>query len=130
MSANPMEEWIRKAEDNYISALDLAQRKRNRVFDVICNQCQQSAEKYLKAILVRHKVGFPKVHDMRELEDLVAPVEPDIRLIQNYVKLLQPYGVDIRYPGLQATEAEAKEAIEAMKEIRKFARARLGLKSK
>lgn len=130
MSGNPTEEWIKKAEDNYISALDLAQRQRNRVFDVICNQCQQSAEKYLKAILVRHHIDVPKVHDMQELEDLVAKVEPDIRLIHKFVMLLQPYGVDIRYPGLQATEEETKNAIQALKQVRTFARARLGLKTK
>jgi hypothetical protein len=43
---------------------------------------------------------------------------------------LDPFGVDIRYPGLQATEDETKQAIKAMKEVRQFARARLGLKTK
>lgn len=67
---------------------------------------------------------------MQELEDLVATVEPEIRLIHDFVKLLQPYGVDIRYPGLQATDQEMKEAVQAVKQIRKFARARLGLKTR
>jgi hypothetical protein len=41
-----------------------------------------------------------------------------------------PYAVDVRYPGLGTMEEDAKEAIKATKEIRKFARARLGLKPK
>ncbi len=130
MSANPVEEWVSKAENNCISALDLAGRRKFQVPDVICNQCQQCAEKYLKALLVRHRIDFPKVHDMNQLEDLVAKAEPDIRRFHDHLKLLDPYGVDMKYPGLDVTEDEAKEAIKAMKAIRKFARAKLGLKAK
>jgi HEPN domain-containing protein len=64
MNDHPVEEWVKKAEDNYVSALELAKRRRLRVYDVICNQCQQSAEKYLKALLVRHQRDFPKTHDL------------------------------------------------------------------
>lgn len=121
---------MKKAEDNYISAIDLMQRKRNRVFDVVCNQCQQCAEKYLKALLVRHRKDFPKTHGLTELEELVVKVEPNVRLIHAALDILDPYAVDIRYPGLQATEQQAKEAIKAMKEVRRFARARLRLKTR
>lgn len=55
MSDHPVEEWIKKAEDNYKSANALAKNRNLRVYDVVCNQCHQCAEKYLKAILVRHK---------------------------------------------------------------------------
>jgi HEPN domain-containing protein len=130
MSAYPVEEWIKKAEDNYISALALARRRSHPVPDVICNQCQQCAEKYLKALLVRHRVEFPKIHDLRELEDLVISIEPEVHLIDDYAHGLNPYGIDIRYPGRQATMEEAREAIKGMKEVRKFARAKLGLNAK
>lgn len=130
MSAHPVEEWIKKADDNYTSALILARQRKNRAPDIICNQCQQCAEKYLKALLARHKIEFPKVHDLVELEALLAQAVPDVRLVHDYLKPLNPYGVDIRYPGLQATAKEAKEAIRAMKEVRKFVRAKLGLRSK
>jgi len=130
MIAHPIEEWIGKAEDNYVSALGLARRRAHPVPDVICNQCQQCIEKYLKALLVRHQIGFPKTHDLRELEDLLIRVESNVRLIDDYLHSLNPYGVDIRYPGLVATMDEAKEAIKAMKEVRKFVRAKLGLKSR
>lgn len=125
-----VEEWVNKAEGNYKSALVLAKNSKLKVFDVICNQCQQCAEKYLKAILVRHQVAFPKTHDMKQLYTLVSSVEPDLRLLEEQVLLLDPFGIDIRYPGLQATADEMKQAIQAMKEIRKFARARLALKTK
>ncbi len=130
MSAHPVEEWVEKAEGNYISALALTKERHRSVSDVICNQCQQCAEKYLKALLVRHGIEFPKTHDLDELEDLVIGSEPDVRLIDKFLIALNPYGVDIRYPGLLATTEDAKEAIKAMKEVRLFARAKLGLKTR
>lgn len=130
MNTYPVEDWLKKAEDNYISALDLAKRRRNSVPDVVCNQCQQCAEKYVKALLVRHQIEFPKTHDLRELEDLLIGVEPDVRFIDDYLHALNPYGIGVRYPGLQATTEEAKGAIKATKEVRKFVRAKLGLKTR
>ncbi len=35
--------------------------------------------------------------------------------------------IDIRYPGLDATSADAREAVKAVKQVRKFARSRLGI---
>ncbi len=64
MNVHPVQEWVGKAEDNYLSALDLSRRRKNRVPDVICNRCEQSAEKYLKALLVRRKIPIPKIHDL------------------------------------------------------------------
>ncbi len=130
MNTELIDEWVAKAENNYISALDLAQRQKYQVPDVICNQCQQCAEKYLKAILVQRNIYFPKVHDMDRLESLVAQVEPNIGRLHNELKLLDPYGVDVKYPGLPVSEEQAKEAIKAMRAIRRFARAKLGLKAK
>lgn len=129
MNAQPIEEWTRKAEDNYISALTLARRRSRPVPDVVCNQCQQCAEKYLKALLVRYQLDLPKIHDLLQLEELVVQVEPDIRLIHANLAALNPYGIDIRYPGLEATVAEAQEAVRAVKKVRKFVRSKLGLGS-
>jgi hypothetical protein len=44
MSANPVSEWVKKAEDNYVSAVALARRRSQPVPDIVCNQCQQCAE--------------------------------------------------------------------------------------
>ena len=128
MSANPVSEWVKKAEDNYVSAVALARRRSQPVPDIVCNQCQQCAEKYLKALLVRHRSDFPKTHDLVQLKNLAARVDADVQLISAHLALLNPYGVDVRYPGLEATANDARDAVKAMKEVRKFARAKMGLK--
>lgn len=128
MSAHPVAEWIKKAEDNYESALTLMRSRTHRVPDVVCNQCQQCIEKYQKAFLVRHRVSFTKTHDLVQLEDLIAPIDTDIRLMHAHLIRLNPYGIDIRYPGADATITDARETVAAMKVVRKFLRAKLGLK--
>ena len=127
MNAQPVEEWVKKAEDNYVSALALVRHRSRPVPDVVCNQCQQCAEKYLKALLIQHRCDFPKIHDLVQLEELVARMEPDVRLIHGGLAALNPYGIDVRYPGLESTVEEAQEAVKTVKEIRSFVRSKLGL---
>lgn len=56
------------------------------------------AEKYLKALLTRHQVEFPKTHELRRLLDLLSPVEPAIAGTLQDLKWLESFGVEIRYP--------------------------------
>ncbi len=128
MSAHPVADWIEKAEGNYTSALVLMRQRTRLVPDVICNQCQQCAEKYLKALLVRRDIGFPKTHDLIQLKNLIVAADADVQLLTPAFTILNPYGIDVRYPGIQATPEDAQEAIQAMKTVRKFVRAKLGLK--
>lgn len=129
MSAHPNFEWIEKAEGNYHSAQVLMRQRKHLVPDVVCNQCQQCAEKYLKSLLVKHGLSFPKTHDLTQLKNLIKSVDADILLIAPALDTLNPYGIDVRYPGLQATTRDARDAVQAMKAVRKFVRAKLGLKS-
>jgi hypothetical protein len=43
------------------------------------------------------------------------------------VQVLNPYGVLLRYPGMTATVAEAKEAVNTMRRLRIILRRTLGL---
>ena len=119
-----------KAEDNYLSALTLSRRQGKPVPDVVCNQCQQCAEKYLKALLMKLQVDFPKIHDLIQLEDLAARTDPDVKMIHDHLAILNPYGIDVRYPGLEATVSDARTAVKSLKEVRKFVRSRLGLRTR
>lgn len=69
-----------------------------------------------------------KTHDLIQLEDLIATVDTDIRLVHAHLLRLNPYAIDIRYPGVDATITDARETVAAMKVVRKFLRAKLGLK--
>jgi HEPN domain-containing protein len=123
-----VEAWTEKAEGDYQTALAVIRHRKYPLHDAACFHCQQCAEKYLKGFLVRYKVAFRKTHDLRELNSQCLEIDGTFRLITNDLLLLKNYAVPFRYPGATATEAEAREAVAAMKVVRKFVRKRLGLK--
>lgn len=127
MSVGSTREWVQEAETDYKSALDLARRRKDPLPKRVCWDCQQCAEKYFKAFLIRHSRDFPFRHDLTELSARCLEIDPDFRLIELDVEELNAYGPNIRYPGSIATVKDARAAIIAMKRIRQFVRAKLGL---
>ena len=71
----------------------------DRFRDVVVFHSQQAAEKYLKAILTRHQIEFPKTHELRRLLELLRPADPELSEALIGLKWLEPFGVEIRYPG-------------------------------
>ena len=96
--------------------------------DSICFHCQQCVEKYLKAMLVRDQRRFPRTHDLAVLLSLVAPTGNHLRKIENDLSDLNPYSVIARYPGLDTTPDEAREARSITRRVRTVLRQRLGLR--
>jgi HEPN domain-containing protein len=126
MSGQEMREWVVKAETDYKAALALARQRKNPLPEVVCFHCQQCAEKYLKAFLVSRGMPFPKTHDLIALKNLCAEQDSDFERIHDWLESLEGYDVAIRYPGETATIEDAREALAAMKEMRRFVRDRLG----
>jgi len=120
-------EWVRKAEEDYETAITLARKRKRPTPNSVCFHCQQCAEKYLKAFLVQEGVIFSKTHDLRELRRLIMPADPTFDLITDLLLRLNPYAVEFRYPGEEATVTEAREAVTAMKAVRRFVRGKLKL---
>jgi HEPN domain-containing protein len=120
MSDLYVKEWINKAEEDYVVATSLARKRKRPTPNAVCFHCQQCAEKYLKAFLVQNAIVFRRVHDLLELHTLCLSVNPSFELIADLLDQLNPYSVEFRYPGEEATVEEAKLALRAMKEVRRF----------
>ena len=127
MSEAYLQEWIDKAEEDYEVAITLVRKRKRPTPDAVCFHCQQCAEKYLKAFLVQCKVIFPKIHDLLELQKLCLTVDLTFEFIGDLLDSLNPYSVEFRYPGEQATVEEAKASVKAMKAVRRFVRGKLKL---
>ena len=120
-------EWIEKAEGDYKSAVALQRRRKEPLPDTVCYHCQQCAEKYLKAYLIAQGSTPPRIHDLEELLNLCALHDATLTARLPLVQVLNPYAVLIRYPGMTATVAEAKEAVHAMRRLRTIMRHKLGM---
>jgi HEPN domain-containing protein len=121
-------DWIEKAEADHLAAVDLARRRKLPLHDMVCFHCQQSAEKYLKERLEEGAVHFPKTHDLETVLTLTLALEPLWAALSPATRRLKPFGVLIRYPGNDASKAQARHALADAKAIRREVRLSLGLK--
>ena len=118
--------WVRKAEADLEGANELALRARP-LNDLICFHCQQSAEKYLKALLIERGLSFPKTHRLEDLLLLLLPHDASLKKLRRSLVPLARYAVDYRYPDENATKRQAAAALRQAKKVREQLRVRLGL---
>ncbi|OGO41782.1 MAG: hypothetical protein A2Z04_06255 [Chloroflexi bacterium RBG_16_57_9] len=122
---DPVLAWVNKAEEDYHVALALMRLRKRPVPASVCYHCQQCVEKYLKAFVVSHDEDFPKVHDLLALKDLCLRLDPLFPVDDTPLRLLTGYAIRIRYPGEHPTTEQTREAISAMKQVRRLLRKRL-----
>jgi len=121
------DEWVRKAEGDYIAAKREYRARKEPNFDAACFHAQQCAEKYLKARLQESELTVKKTHNLVHLLDLVLPVEPLWEGMRTSLVVLNNYAVAFRYPGAFADREAARDALTICKEIRRQALLSLGL---
>ena len=90
-------QWCEKADRDF-EAADHLQSQDGRFREIVALHCQQAVEKYLKALLVRHQIEFPKTHDILKLLGLIATIHPDFAASLRDADVLTPFGVEARYP--------------------------------
>ncbi|MBH2005284.1 MAG: HEPN domain-containing protein [Sphingobacteriia bacterium] len=100
--------WLIKAENDLASAERLIEIQPS-ILDTACFHCQQSVEKNLKAFLIAKGIEPKRTHDIKELLEACAKIEPVFVTINP--KRMDDFSVDIRYPD-QAEAPELKEALD------------------
>src|ERR1017187_5386212 len=121
-AAEPLlREWIEKADADLEVARRMAAEAADdpRIREIVAFHCQQAAEKYLKALLTRRQIEFPKTHDIKALLQLAGDAVADSL---GGAKWLTPFGVEIRYPGdtaemLPGDEVKAIEIASQVKQV-------------
>lgn len=120
-----LERWLEKADDD----LTLARRAvagKKKIAWAACFHSQQSAEKYLKAFLVAHKIAPEKTHDLVRLVGQCSRIDAEFLFVESFGRHLLPFGVDVRYPDeMGLTLEHAKQAIHVAVEVKKFVLERL-----
>ena len=104
------------------SDLDTAQlliAGESRHLDTGAYHCQQAAEKALKAFLASNGVIPPKTHDLVARLDLSVPFNEDLATLRDAMALLNPLGVQFRYPGdlFEPSFSEASQALHLAGEV-------------
>lgn len=125
---NPLTfEWIDKAEGDFATASREMRVRKLPNYDAVCFHAQQTAEKYLKAVLQESGRPIPKTHSLVELLALIIEFEPVYLMLQPDLNLLEGYAVQYRYPGQAAEKLDARNALLAARRVRGFIRTKLRL---
>jgi HEPN domain-containing protein len=111
--------WLKKAEEDFHVTGELMERDRVS-YTPVGFHGQQAAEKFLKGLLTRHQIPFPKTHAIEELLVLAERAEPGIQAELRDADILSPYGVEIRYPDERPdlNRSEGAEAIRLAGRVR------------
>jgi len=116
------------AKDNLETAIYLNEKHSKKSYEIICNQCQQAGEKYLKAFLLMRGVEPDLTHKMTLLRRDCMLIDNSFEVISRDCAVLDVYGVIPRYPNdLNLMQAHADKAITSAKNIESFTLGKMGL---
>ncbi len=105
-------QWITRARSNL--ALAKGSKPAETLWEDLCFNLHQAAEKAAKAVLIFHGVEYPKTHDLRDLLSLLDPTGKTLDAGLWQAADLNDYAVSTRYPGTfeAVTEEEYRRALE------------------
>lgn len=90
----------------------------------LCYHCQQAVEKSLKAVLIVHKVDFPRTHNLGTLVDrLPATAALTTAVSDDLLRGLSAYAILSRYPGdlEDVSQADYTEALDVATRVVEWA---------
>jgi len=115
-------EWLRRARSN------LARAKADRtlpeiLYEDLCFDAQQAAEKAIKAVLIQRRVAFPKTHAIMDLLTLLQESGYAVSAGIRQCGALTEYAVESRYPGVfeEVLQADYAEAVELAERVVRWA---------
>ena len=123
--------WLARAESSFAHA-KVGRVSKKIMYEDLCFNCQQAAEKAIKAILVHNNWNFPWTHDIEALLKLLKSKDVDIPPVIFQSEKLYRYATKSRYPGDEdpVTAKEYKEALKVSEKVLKWAKAIIEKKGK
>ncbi|MBI1936581.1 MAG: HEPN domain-containing protein [Ignavibacteriales bacterium] len=111
-------EWFLRAQSNFALA-KLGNGNDFILYEDLCFDLQQAAEKSLKAVCILNGIIFPKTHDIAYLISLLEKGGIAVPEEINDSKILTDYAVETRYPAEfePITEVEYLKALELTKNV-------------
>jgi HEPN domain-containing protein len=105
-------DWLRRSKSNLARAR-AGKLSEDVLYEDICFDCQQSAEKAIKALLISLNKEFLPVHSIGRLLELVSDVDIEIPEGVQRATELTGYAGRTRYPGERepVSKEEYKEAL-------------------
>ena len=126
MNIESAQQWLDKANNDYISATVLMEKTVPPQIEIVCFHCQQCAEKALKSFLAYNEIEIQKTHNLIFLCQSCIDIDSNYDCILSECARLTPYSVQTRYPNcIDILEEEANAALRMTKQIYDFVVAKI-----
>jgi HEPN domain-containing protein len=105
--------WLLRAKSN-LNLAEKGSRLKGVLFEDLCFNAQQAAEKALKSVCLAKGLDFPKTHSVVHLVDILEAGGISIPEKVREADVLTHYAVQSRYPSWveEVTRDEYREALE------------------
>lgn len=115
------DEWLRHAKSNLAIAKE--PKPAEALWEHLCFEAQQAAEKAVKAVLVFRGIEFPKTHDLRVLLMIADPTGRELPEEIWQAADLTDYAIEPRYPGMgePVSEEEYRKAVATAEQVVQWA---------
>jgi len=116
-----VKDWLRRAKSN-LERAKAGKVSRYVLYEDLCFDAQQCAEKSIKALLVFLDKEFPWTHSIEELLGIASDATVEIPEKIRKAVILTRYTVHIRYPGLASAvdKDDYREALELAENVFKW----------
>lgn len=121
-----IDEWVLKAEGDFISALREYRARKYPNFDAAGFHAQQCIEKYLKALLQKNNIRFRKTHDLLALKESCTSFFPELELHKEGLAYLSQFAVAFRYPGESAGREHAQTRRQTHASVERNSKGKVG----
>ena len=110
--------WLSRAKGN-LTLAEKGGRLKGILFEDLCFNAQQAAEKALKAVCLAQGLDFPKTHSLVHLMDILEKSGVDIPRNVRDADILSQYAVQSRYPSIveEITRSEYREALKLAAQV-------------
>jgi len=114
--------WLTRAKSN-LRLAEIGRRHPDILFDDLCFDAAQAAEKALKSMCVYLGIPFPKTHSLVHLMDLIEDSGFSIPEVVKEADVLTRYAVAARYPGLEeeVNETEYRRVMDLARRVVEWA---------
>jgi len=110
--------WLLRARGN-LTLAEKGGRLKGILFEDLCFNAQQAAEKALKAVCLAQGLDFPKTHSLVHLMDILEKSGLDVPQNVREADILTQYAVQSRYPSIveEVTRSEYREALKLASQV-------------
>ena len=104
--------WLLRAKGN-LNLAEKGGRLKGVLFEDLCFNAQQAAEKALKAICLAQGIDIPRTHSLVHLMDILEALGMEIPSNVRDADILTQYAVQSRYPSImeEITRSEYRDAL-------------------